>query len=263
MMTNNHRFMNPTRITFATAAAALAFLAPALASATDKSDYCRSQAGYASGVTLAKGTAAQMISYGDCQIGFRDTDLNAALTRVGEMQRVSDATRQSLTSSINATLASLATIKSALDSNSGTSATSTVYAQVRTIFTSVRVYQLRLPVTWSVAAADRELTTAALLAQVQAELQAALDSAPSIGQTTPLQVYLNDMSAKLADANAQATSAENGVVNLAPDNGDATVRANNKAALATALTQVEAGRTDLKAARQDAQIVAQALDNGQ
>jgi hypothetical protein len=248
--------MKLTLSALALGTAALALLAPAAAFATDKSAYCRAQAGYASDMKLAQGTAAQMIAYGDCQIGFRDTDLGAALARIGQMQRVSDSTKQSLTSSINATLATLATIKSAFDSNSGAAATSSVYAQVRSLFTSVRVYQLQLPLAWTVAGADREMTIAGLLGQVESELQAELSGEAN---ASLLQTYLDDMSAKLADAAAQARNAENGVVGLEPDNGDATVAANNKAALAAALAALGAGRADLKAARQDAQNVLQAL----
>lgn len=241
--------------------AVLGLVAPSAALATDKSTYCRSQAGYPADATLASGTVAQLITYGDCQVNFRTIDLNAALARIAQMQRLSDATKQSLTNSVNATLADLASIKGSIDSNAGSTGTSTVYAQVRTIFTAVRVYQLQLPLVWTVAAADRELTTAGLLAQVQAELQAELD-ANGAGQTTALQVYLDDMSAKLADLNAQAQNAENGVVNLQPDHGDASVRAANKAALAAALTALQSGRNDLKAARQDAAAVDQALNGG-
>ena len=76
---------------------------------------------------------------------------------------------------------------------------------------------------------------------------------------TALAAASADMTAKMADANAQAQAAQNGVSSLLPDQGNATVIASNKAALIAARADIKTSTTDLKAARADIQTILSGL----
>lgn len=67
------------------------------------------------------------------------------------------------------------------------------------------------------------------------------------------------MTAKMNDATSQAQIAQNGVISLVPDQGNATVAASNKAALVSARANIKTVAADLKAARQDIATIVSGL----
>ena len=123
----------------------------------------------------------------------------------------------------------------------------------------MRVYALVLPHVWITAAADRETTIVGLLTPIEASLGNRVNALPDGAVKTNDLQLLGDMNSKLNDARSQATTAENAVVNLAPDNGNATIAASNKAAITGALVNVATGQNDLQGARGDAATVQQTL----
>ena len=217
-------------------------------SLTDQDNVCSS--------TLLKGkhatTAAQYIALGNCAIQNRVTDLNAALTRVQGLDKASATTKTNLVQSIQTTLSSLATIKAKLDADTDVTVAQTDY---RSIFTSVRVYALVLPRVWIVASGDRIATIVGELNQVSATLTAKNNALPEGTLKTANANYLADMNAKVADASSKAATASLNVFALVPDNGDATVRASNKATLKASQALIKAAQQDLKVAVQDEQSV--------
>jgi hypothetical protein len=99
------------------------------------------------------------------------------------------------------------------------------------------------------------------LTQVAADLQTKIDSMPAGEKKDAAQAKLNDMKAKVADAKVNADAALSLVVDLTPDHGDAQIRKDNKAALDSATTKLQAAHTDYVAARADVDAI-NALLNG-
>ena len=156
----------------ATCLAAAAFILPSLAAAASQtpapvSPLTPTSSCDASGT---KTTVQGIITRGNCRIKSRLTDLDAAIERVAQMDKVSSSTKDTLTTNLNNGEDALNTIKTKLDADTDLA---TAKADYRTIFNSVRVYGLLLPQTWTVAGADRAQGIASDLAVVSQELQTA------------------------------------------------------------------------------------------
>ena len=232
-----------TKLTAVTALVGVLSLLPmaAFAQSTPNSDGgCLA----ASGLTTLKGaTVAQIIAVGNCSIAFRNTALGTAQTRVNQMQKVSSSTQASLIATLQSTTSALGTIQTALDADT---ATTTAYSDYHSIFGSVRVFALVLPRTWIYATSDREMTISADLQAVDTELitrNAAASSTVQAEDAAPLA----DILTQLSTLNTQAASADTTVQPLVPDQGNQTVFANNKAALASAKAMLVTGQTAIKA----------------
>ena len=133
-------------------------------------------------------------------------------------------------------------------------------ADLKTIAPDYRTYLLTLPRTAVVAAADRALTIASEMDTIGAKLQARITAAQNAGaNVSSAQSAYADYQAKVADAKVQAQAALDLVLNLQPDQGNATVRASNTAALKSARTKLQAATADLKAARKDMQAITQVV----
>ena len=188
-------------------------------------------------------TTAQVIAAGDCSIALRDTYLDAAQTRVNQMQKVSSSTQASLVATLQSTEATLATIKSTLDADTSTS---TAIADYRTIFGNVRVFALVLPRTWIYSTSDREMTISGDLQVVNNELIIKNNSASSTVQTEDAP-YLADILTQLTTVNTQSANADTTVQPLVPDQGSTTTRESNTAALNSAQAMLVTGQTAIKA----------------
>jgi hypothetical protein len=63
----------------------------------------------------------------------------------------------------------------------------------------------------------------------------------------------------VTDATTQTNAAISAIANLKPDNGDATIKASNDAALKSARTKIQAAQQDIVAARKDVEAILKAL----
>lgn len=251
--------MNRTLITSAGAAvltlAALMALAPsAFAFASTSQTACLASAGTTS---LKTASLTQLIQLGNCEIAFRDVSLNAGLTRVSQMSKVSAANQAIISANLNATISDLSAIQTKLDAD-------TTVATARTdrdsIGNSVRVYALVLPQTWIAAGADRAETISASSTVIIQELTVKVNalSATSTQQSTDL-VLLADATAKIADATTNANAAVSEVINLVPDKGNQTIIASNAAAIADAHAKMLTVQSDFETMVQDLKGVIQSL----
>lgn len=219
----------------------------ALATSTEEAD-CKLQAGITANVGTSTVTVAQLITLGDCRINARNVRLNAAITRVSQMNHLSTSIKSDLQATLSGTENTLGTIKNKLDHDTDKATALTDY---RSIFRSVRVYALVLPRTWIVAAADRAEDTASKLQQVSILLQARNGTFASTTLQAANSALIQDLNTNLVNAQANAAAAVTLVMPLVPDQGDEAVSTSNKAKLETAQMKVAAARVNLQTAVDD------------
>ena len=212
----------------------------------------------ASAATTTPATAlAKVISRSDSAITTRVNALNNLSTRISNMKNVSAATKTAITTEVQTEVGNLTTLKAKIDADTDLA---TAKADAKTITGDYRIYALVIPQGYIISSADRVGGIVGLINAIQTKLQTRITDAKTNGKdVTALETAMTDMTAKLADATTQASSAQSGVSALTPDKGDATVAASNKAALVAARANIKTANADLKAARKDIQTIRQGL----
>ena len=199
---------------------------------------------------------ANMQSKSGKEIDQRIDSLNKLLTRVQSFNKVSDADKASIASSIQNVITTLTSLKTKIATDTSTS---TISVDMKSITEANRVYALVIPKINVMAAADRVGTIYDMLSIIAGKIQVRLSQSTSTPDASSLQSDLSDMNAKLADAKTQAQNAINAVASLQPDIGDKTVMQSNTTALKAGRTDIQNATKDLTAARKDAQTIIQAL----
>ncbi|MEK7602031.1 MAG: hypothetical protein AAB472_00900 [Patescibacteria group bacterium] len=170
--------------------------------------------------------------------------------RLAHMKLLSADTLASIKASLDAEIKSLIELKAKIGSDTSTS---TVKADASEITKAHRVYLLVEPKARIAASASRINAVVTQMQLLVTKLEARIAAAQTAGaDVIEAQAALTDLKAKIADAKVQADAAVALTVNLQPDNGDATVKASNLAALKDARTKLELAHKDLAAAREDA-----------
>ena len=213
---------------------------------------------HASSTARSAKVASRVISKGDQDIENRIDALNKLSTRVNDMKFVSAPEKASISANIQTQIVNLTSLKAKIDADADS--TTTLTADFKSITVAYRIYLLVLPQTQIIAAADRVNVIASDMNTLGAKFQSRITVAQTAGKdVSGVQALLSDFSAKVADAQAQATAATNGVSGLTPDQGDATKAAANLAALKNARQDIRIATTDLQIARQDANKIAMDL----
>ncbi|HUD02906.1 MAG TPA: hypothetical protein VMR46_02715 [Candidatus Paceibacterota bacterium] len=207
--------------------------------------------------TKITATLAKAKTRGDTEIDRRTAALTDLNTRVQAMQKVTDAFKQSLSTTVTSEISALATLKAKIDADTDAA---TLKTDLQSITTSYRVFALVLPQGRIAAAADREVTLVSMMSTLGAKLQARVQTAGQGGaDVTALTAALTDMASKLQDAQTQAEAAVSTSAALTPDNGNATQMASNTAALKAARGDIKTAQADLVAARKDITTVTAGL----
>ncbi len=194
---------------------------------------------------------------GDKEIDRRIDALNKLIVRIGEMKRVSDSEKTSISTEIQSQITALAVLKTKIDADTDIAV---LRVDVKSITDSYRIFALIMPRNTILAAADRLNAIVVEMNAVGVKLQARVATAQSAGKdVTALTAALNDFTTKLTDAKIQSESAASGVASLTPDQGDKTKAAANRAALVAARGDIKTGTEDLKAARADVKKIIEAL----
>lgn len=189
-------------------------------------------------------------SRAEMEIDRRLAGLNKLQARIDGMKRVSDADQADLDASISAQIQAMNDLKAKIAADTDPAA---LKADIESITKAYRVFILVMPKGAITAAADRIETVVGAMQTLSGKLSVRIDAAAAAGtDVTALRAALDDMNAKVADADVQAKAAISAVADLAPDNGDASVQASNTAALKDARAKIQAAQADLKAARADA-----------
>lgn len=210
--------------------------------------------GVAKGAARTEARITSLKAKGDALIQQRLTSLNNMLTRLNNIKRLSAAEKATLTTNINSDINGLTTLKTKIDADTDLPILET---DVKSIFTTYRVYAEFDPQTSMFAAADSLTTATDRLTQLAAKLQARITQAGSNGNNvSTLNNLLADMQNKLADAKNQYTSVQNNISGLTPSSYNSNPTGVH-ATFTNSRTLLKTARTDLQGAMQDAkQIVA-------
>ncbi len=178
------------------------------------------------------------------EIDRRVAALDDLATRVQQMQKVTDAFKQSLVTSIQAQVSALTTLRAKIAADTDAA---TLKTDIQSITDSYRVYALVLPQARIATAGDRVMALVDMMTALGTKFQQRIASAQSAGgDVSALSAALSDLGAKLLDASAQARAGVSVSASLVPDGGD-------KAKLASNTTALKASRSDIQTAQKDIQ----------
>jgi hypothetical protein len=198
---------------------------------------------------------ANLKSKGTTEIDRRLANLNAALTKLTASTKLSATDKATLTKQVQAEITGLTALKAKLAADTDLA---TARADVASIVADYRVYVLMLPKVRMVASADRfavaEQKLTVLHDKLKAKVDPEVDNSASTSNATALTAKLDDMAAKIADAKAKSASMVTQLLALQPTDYNA-----NHAVLVGYRASLKTAQTDLKAARDDAKFVADAL----
>ena len=193
--------------------------------------------------------AARAKDKGDQEIDRRVAALNALMTRVGEMTKITEQIKTSIKTNIQNQIDGFVALKAKIDADTDLA---TLKTDVLSVTQSYRIYILVIPQARITAAADRMATVINMMGEVGTKLQARVNTAKGAGaDTASLEAALTDLAAKLTSAQAHAQASVTAIAPLAPDQGDKTVQATNDAAIKKAQGEIKAGTQDLVDARKD------------
>lgn len=207
----------------------------------------------ASSTVRTANKVAKLIATSDKEITNRINSLNKLNTKIQGMKNVSDAQKASISTQIQASVASLTTLKAKIDADTDLT---TLNTDRKSITIGYRIYALVEPQTSISANADRVNTQANSLASSTAKLQTKVAADQTAGKNVASSTALfTDITAKLADARTQAQAAVAEVVALTPDNGNDAQFTANKQAIADARMKIKTANADLQTVRKDIQMI--------
>jgi hypothetical protein len=184
----------------------------------------------------------------DSQIEMRLASLNAALSRISNVKRLSDDQKNTFTGEIQTDIADLTALKTKIDADTDIK---TLTSDAKSLFTDYRVYAVFLPQIHEIISTDIIEITATNLTAIAGKLSERIQAMQASGKSVAdLQGFLTDMQAKIADAQTQGTAAFNEIVSLTPSSypGSGSI-------LKDARTKIRTATGDLKAALVDAKLI--------
>lgn len=191
------------------------------------------------------------------EIDRRIASMNALLTRIESMKKVSDTLKVNLRTNVQTQIDGFTALKAKIEADTDLA---TLKADIKTITESYRIYALVLPQGRISAAADRMVTIINMMAGTGTKLQARVNAAAQAGNdTTAVAAALSDLGTQLTSAQQHASEAVSAVAPLAPDNGDKSVFEKNNAAIKKAHEELKAGQANIVAARKDIETVLKGL----
>lgn len=186
------------------------------------------------------------------EIKRRISALNELISRIGQIDKLSDSQKSALTANIQAQIALLNALNTKIQADTDID---TLREDVKSIVLSYRIYLLYIPMTRIIIAGYSILNVTDIFNAIIPTLQAMIDVLKSAGlDTTSYESYLKDMQAKITDAQSQAHKAIDTVTPLQP-----TGYPGNKPDLQNARTMLKTAQKDLEAARADAQKLFKSL----
>lgn len=194
-------------------------------------------------------TPAQIIAKSDTAINTRITSLNKAIAHIAKYKNLTDAQKASLTATVQTTIDAMNQLKTKIDADTDLATVKKDYASITKAY---RVYMVVLPNTATVAAVDNAMSNITTYQTTLTTLNTRITAAQTAGKdVTVVQAASADATVKLTDAQSQANALITAVTSLKVDNGDATVKANNKVQLAAAKTAKKALLADVATAKKD------------
>ncbi len=200
---------------------------------------------------------ANLKTRGTAEIDRRLANLNAALTKLtAGAKQTNDGLvatpKTAFTKQIQDEITALTALKTKLAADADLA---TARVDVQSIVTDYRVYVLMLPKARMTASADRFAVVEAKLAALDATLQTKVNAQKAAGHdVTAMQASLDDLKAKTADATSKTSTLAAQLLAIQPTDYNA-----NHAVLVTYRAALATAQTDVKAARDDAKSVIDAL----
>jgi hypothetical protein len=184
----------------------------------------------------------------DSQIEMRLASLNSAMTKIGEVKRLTSDEQTTFSNEIEQDINALTALKAKIDADTDPA---TLKTDATAVYSDFRVYAVFLPQIHEIISTDIIQVTATNLTAIAVKLQTRIQEMQTSGKTvTELQGFLTDMQAKISDAQAQATAAFNEIVGLTPESYPGST-----ATLKDARTKIRTATSDLKAALVDAKLI--------
>ena len=194
----------------------------------------------------------------DQEITRRIDGMNLLITRLGQMAKLSDSDKTTLTSELQSNITNLKTLQSTIDSET---VIATLQTDVKSIASTYRIFALVMPRDNVIAAADKLASTVDALNILSTKISSRLtDPNFTISNMTSVTDTLGEIKAKLQDASTQAQNAINAVVPLVPDNSDKSVMASNTSALKTARGYIKTGTADIKTVLAEIKALRKSID---
>jgi len=176
----------------------------------------------------------------------RITSLTAAVSKITAAKGITSADRSTVLATLNADLTGMKTLATRIAADTTVAA---ARADVRSIYTTYRVYAVALPQARIVAGADRLTgTTIPRLQQVSSKL------APKVSGKADLQAKLDDLNAQLKTASSDTDGLAAAALAVTPADDNA-----NHAAMSGLRDKAKAAAAAVKQAVQDAKAIRQAL----
>lgn len=207
---------------------------------------------------IKKGNTIESIREKEAQaITRRIEDLKKLQARITEMKRVSDTTKSTLSTSLEAEIAKLEALKVSISSETDTAKLKELGKQV---VSGSRIYALVEPQTRIFVAIDKVNQVATMLTALTPKLEARITALETSGKdVTSLKSALADFKAKIADATTQAGIASTKISGLVPDGGDKAKMTANNEALKSARSALKTANNDLNSAQKDVKIITKGL----
>jgi hypothetical protein len=185
----------------------------------------------------------------DSQIEMRLASLNSAMTKIGEVKRLTSDEQTTFSNEIEQDINALTALKAKIDADTDPA---TLKTDATAIYSDFRVYAVFLPQIHEIISTDIIEVTATNLTAIAVKLQTRITEMQTAGKSvSELQGFLTDMQAKIADAQTQATAAFNEIVSLSPSSypGSTSILKDARAKIKTATNDLKAALVDTKLIR--------------
>ena len=191
---------------------------------------------------------ANLVQRANTEINRRLVALNNLTSKVSSLQKVSDGQKTAFVSEIQSNVTDLTTIKTRID---GDTDLETLKTDVQSIVDNYRIFALYIPKIHLLAGADVASDIAGSLGSLTIKLQNKIATDKDAGKdVSSLQASLTDMQNKISDASNQAANITDSVIQLIPSGYPG-----NSVNLSSARDMLKTARSDIQAARQDAQLI--------
>lgn len=199
----------------------------------------------------------QIKAKADQAIAKRIDSLNKLIAWVNGMEKLSADAKATYVAKAQTNISNLTTLRAKIAADTDITV---LKADAASITKAYRIYMLVIPQVRIMANADR-LNVAGNEATTNAtSLQTRINTAASAGKdVTVLTTKMASMNTKIAQAHASADQSKAAVTALVPDNGNETMIASNKAALANGKKLAQSASASLKSAREDARSINKSL----
>lgn len=193
-----------------------------------------------------------LIQRANNEINRRLTALNDLATKVSLLKRVSDGQKAAFASEIQTNINDLTNLKIKIDADTDPVV---LQADVQSLVDNYRIFALYIPKINLLVGADIASETAGSLGSLAIKLQNKITIDQKAGKNiTALTALLTDMQSKISDANNQASNLTDVVMQLVPSGYPG-----NSNSLVSARDMLRTARSNIQAARQDAQQIINGL----